>query len=86
MVAPDGEVVDFRMRCKETKLSTVRAFQSVGFETIASGDSFNDLAMIQASKAGFLFRAPESIKEQYPEIPACESYDELLALIKGAMV
>ena len=62
VVAPDGEVVDFRLRCKETKLSTVRAFQSVGFETIASGDSFNDLAMIQASKAGFLFRAPESIK------------------------
>lgn len=84
VVAPDGMVTDFRLRCKETKLSTVRAFQSVGFETIASGDSFNDLAMIQASKAGFLFRAPESIKAQYPEIPACETYDELLALIKAA--
>ncbi len=86
VVAPDGTVTDFRMRCRETKLATVRAFQSVGYETIASGDSFNDLAMIQASKAGFLFRAPESIKTQYPEIPACESYDELLSLIKAAMV
>ncbi len=86
VVAPDGTVTDFRLRCSETKLSTVRAFQSVGFETIASGDSFNDLGMIRASRAGFLFRAPESILAQYPEIPACESYDELLALIKGAMV
>ncbi len=85
VVAPDGMVMDFHMRCKETKLSTVRAFQNVGFETIASGDSFNDLAMIQASKAGFLFRAPESIIQQYPQFPACESYDELLSLIKGAM-
>ena len=70
VVAPDGEVTDFRLRCQQTKLSTVRAFQSVGFDTIAAGDSFNDLAMIQASKAGFLFRAPESIKAQHPEIPA----------------
>ncbi|MBQ9687274.1 MAG: bifunctional phosphoserine phosphatase/homoserine phosphotransferase ThrH [Oscillospiraceae bacterium] len=85
VIDSDGMVTDFRLRCKETKLSTVRAFQSVGYETIASGDSFNDLAMIQASKAGFLFRAPESIRRQHPEIPACESYDELLALIKGAM-
>ena len=85
VVAPSGEVTDFRLRCQQTKLSTVRAFQSVGFDTIAAGDSFNDLAMIQASKAGFLFRAPESIKQQYPEIPSCESFDELLALIKGAM-
>ena len=85
VVAPSGEVTDFRLRCKETKLSTVRAFQSVGFETIASGDSFNDLAMIRASKAGFLFRAPESIKAQNPDIPACEEYDELLRLIKSAM-
>ena len=84
VVAPDGEVVDFRMRCRETKLSTVRAFQSVGFDTIAAGDSFNDLAMIQASRAGFLFRAPESIKARYPDIPACEEYGELLALIRGA--
>ncbi len=86
VVASDGEVTDFRLRCKETKLSTVRAFQSVGYETIAAGDSFNDLAMIQASKAGFLFRAPESIKAQYPGIPSCEEYDDLLRLIKGAMV
>ncbi len=85
VVAPDGEVVDFRMRCRETKLSTVRAFQSVGYDTIAAGDSFNDLAMIQASKAGFLFRAPDSIKAQYPAIPACEDYGELLRLIKDAM-
>ena len=85
VVAPSGEVTDFRLRCQQTKLSTVRAFQSVGYETIASGDSFNDLAMIQASKAGFLFRAPESIKAQYPDIPACDEYDELLRLIKAAM-
>ena len=81
----DGMVADFRMRCENTKLSTVRAFQSVGFDTIAAGDSFNDLAMIQASRAGFLFRAPESIKAQYPHIPACEDYDELLKHIKAAM-
>lgn len=86
VVAPNGEVTDYRLRCEQTKLSTVRAFQSVGYETIASGDSFNDLAMIRASKAGFLFRAPESIKAQYPDIPACEEYDELLRLIKAAMV
>ena len=86
VVAPSGEVTDFRLRCQQTKLSTVRAFQSVGYETIASGDSFNDLAMIQASKAGFLFRAPETIKAQYPEIPAVDEYDDLLKLIKPAMV
>ena len=85
IVAPDGEITGYKLRCEQTKLTTVRAFQSCGFETIASGDSFNDLAMIQASKAGFLFRAPESIKRDYPEIPACETYGELLALIKGAM-
>ena len=84
VVAPDGEVTDFRLRCKETKLSTVRALQSVGFETIAAGDSFNDLAMIQASRAGFLFRAPESIRAQHPDISACEDYDDLLKLIRAA--
>ena len=86
IVAPDGEITGYKLRCEKTKLTTVRALQSCGFETIASGDSFNDLAMIQASKAGFLFRAPESIKKDYPEIPACETYDELMAHIKAAMV
>ena len=85
IVAPNGEITGYKLRCEHTKLTTVRAFQSCGFDTIASGDSFNDLAMIQASKAGFLFRAPENIKRDYPEIPSCETYDELLALIRGAM-
>lgn len=84
-VAPDGRISGYRLRCDKTKLTTVRALQSCGFETIASGDSFNDLAMIRASKAGFLFRAPESIKKDYPDIPACDTYDELMKLIKGAM-
>ena len=85
VAAPDGSIIDYKLRCKNTKLSTVRAFQSIGYETIAAGDSFNDLAMIQASKAGFLFRSTETIKRDHPELPACESYDELLALIQGAM-
>ena len=85
IVAEDGEITGYKLRCRNTKLTTVRALQSCGFETIASGDSFNDLAMIQASRAGFLFRAPESIRAEHPEIPACETYDELMALIKGAM-
>ena len=85
VVAPSGEVTDFRLRCQQTKLSTVRAFQSVGYETIASGDSFNDLAMIQASRAGFLFRAPESIRAEHPEIPACETYDELMKEIVAGL-
>ena len=85
-VAPDGKITGYKLRCDKTKLTTVKALQSCGFETIASGDSFNDLAMIQASSAGFLFRAPDSIKADYPDIPACETYDELMALIKGAMV
>ena len=84
-VAPDGRITGYKLRCDKTKLTTVRALQSCGFETIASGDSFNDLAMIQASKAGFLFRAPESIRRDYPDVPACDTYDELMALIKGAM-
>ena len=84
-VGRDGEITGYRLRCKHTKLTTVRAFQSCGFDTIASGDSFNDLAMIQASKAGFLFRAPESIRRDHPDIPACDTYDELMALIKAAM-
>ena len=81
----NGMIVDSRLRCPQTKLTTVKALQSCGFDTIASGDSFNDLAMIRASKAGFLFRSPEKIREDNPDIPACEEYDELLALIRGAM-
>jgi len=84
-VGPDGMITDYRIRVEKSKLSTVRALQSVGFETIAAGDSFNDLGMIQASKAGFLFRSTEQIKKDHPELPACETYDELLALIRGAL-
>ena len=80
-----GMITGYRLRCPQTKLTTVKALQSCGFDTIASGDSFNDLAMIRASKAGFLFRSPEKIQQDNPDIPACEEYDELLALIKGAM-
>jgi len=85
VVAPDGSISDYRLRCENTKLTTVRALQSAGFETIAAGDSFNDLAMIRASSAGFLFRSTDSIKADNPDLPACEEYAELLALIKGAM-
>ena len=84
-VAPDGELTGFKMRCENSKLTTVKALQSIGYETIASGDSHNDLAMIQASKAGFLFRSTEQIKKDYPELPAFESYDDLLAAIKKAL-
>ena len=84
-VAPDGEITGFKMRCENSKLTTVKALQSIGYETIASGDSHNDLAMIQASKAGFLFRSTEKIKADYPEIPAYEEYDELLKAIRNAM-
>ena len=82
VVGDNGEIVDYRMRCDKSKLTTVKALQSIGFDTIASGDSFNDIGMIQASKAGFLFKSPASIRKQYPEIPAFEEYDELLAAIK----
>lgn len=81
-VAPSGEITGFRMRIQDSKLSTVRAFQSIGYDTIASGDSYNDLDMIKASKAGFLFRSTEQIKADYPQFPAFERYDELLAAIK----
>ena len=84
-VGPDGMITGYRIRVEKSKLSTVKALQSVGFETIAAGDSFNDLGMIQASKAGFLFRSTEQIKKDHPELPACETYDELLALIRGAL-
>ena len=82
VVSENGEITDFKMRCEKSKYTTVKALQSCGFETIASGDSHNDLAMIEASKAGFLFRTTEEIKAEYPQIPAYETYDELLEAIK----
>ena len=84
-VAENGEITGYKMRCEKSKYTTVKALQSIGYETIASGDSFNDLGMIQASKAGFLFKSTEQIKKDYPQIPAYEEYDELLAAIKGAI-
>ncbi len=85
-VAEDGTITGFKMRCEKSKLTTVKALQSIGYDTIASGDSFNDLGMIEASKAGFLFRSTEQIKNDYPQYPAYETYAELLAAIKNAMV
>jgi len=85
-VSESGEVTGFRMRVENSKYSTVRALQSIGYDTIASGDSYNDLGMIKASKAGFLFRSTDRIKADNPEIPAFETYDELLAAIRNAMV
>ncbi len=84
-VAPDGEITGFKMRVENSKLTTVKALQSIGYETIASGDSHNDLAMIRASKSGFLFRSTEQIKADNPDLPAYETYDELMAAIKRAM-
>ena len=84
-VAEDGTITGFTMRCEKSKYTTVRALQSCGFETIASGDSFNDLGMIEASKAGFLFRTTDAIKADYPQYPAFEEYDELLDAIKKAL-
>ena len=84
-VAPDGAITGFCMRCEQSKLTTVKALQSIGFETIAAGDSFNDLGMIQASKAGFLFKSTEQIKADYPELPAYEEFGDLLAAIKAAL-
>lgn len=81
----DGKITGYKLRCEKGKLATVRALQSVGFETIAAGDSFNDLAMIQASKAGFLFKSTEQIVNDHPNIPAYTEYDELLGAIKNAM-
>ena len=81
-VAPDGEITGFKMRCEKSKYTTVKALQSIGYDTIASGDSHNDLGMIQASKAGFLFKSTDAIKSEYPEIPAYETYDELYDAIK----
>ena len=84
-VAEDGEITGFKMRIDNSKLTTVKALQSIGYQTIASGDSHNDLGMIKASKAGFLFRSTEEIKKEYPELPAFETYDELMDAIKKAL-
>ena len=83
--APDGAITGYRMRCPQSKLTTVKALQSMGYETIASGDSFNDLGMIQASKAGFLFKSTQAIRADHPELPAFEEFGELLEAIKGAI-
>ena len=85
IASPEGEITGYRMRCEHTKLTTVRSLQSCGFETIASGDSFNDLEMIRASKAGFLFRSTEAIRADNPDIPAFETYAELLGGVRRAM-
>ena len=84
VVAEDGEITDYKMRVENSTLTTVRALQSIGFETVASGDSYNDLGMILAGKSGFLFRTTEQIKADYPQIPALETYEELLNALKEA--
>ena len=84
-VAPDGEITGYKMRVKDSKLTTVRALQSIGYETIAAGDSHNDLGMIQAGKAGFLFRTTEQIRKDYSHIPAFETYEELLEAVRKAI-
>ena len=84
-VAETGEITGYRMRCEKSKLTTVKALQAMGYDTIAAGDSFNDLAMIQASKAGFLFKSTQAIKAEHPELPAFEEFDDLLNAIKGAL-
>ena len=84
-VAASGEITGYKMRCEKSKLTTVKALQSIGFDTIAAGDSFNDLGMIQASKAGFLFKSTEQIKKDYPQIPAYEEFGDLLSAIKAAL-
>lgn len=84
-VSESGEITGYKMRCEKSKLTTVKALQSIGYDTIASGDSFNDLGMIKASKAGFLFKSTEQIKKDYPEYPAFDEYSELLAAIKKVL-
>lgn len=84
-VNESGEITGYKMRCEKSKLTTVKALQSCGFDTIAAGDSFNDLGMILNSKAGFLFKSTEKIKKDYPQVPAFEEYGELLAAIKAAL-
>lgn len=83
-VAENGEITGYRMRVEKSKYTTVKALQSIGYDTIASGDSYNDMGMIQASKAGFLFKSPKSIQEQFPQVPAYDTYEELLDAIKAA--
>ncbi len=85
VVGENGEITDFKMRCEKSEYTTVKALQSIGYDTIASGDSHNDLGMIQASKAGFLFKSTDAIKAEYPEIPAYETYDELYDAIMKAI-
>lgn len=84
-IAENGEITGFKMRCEKSKLTTVRALQSIGYETIAAGDSYNDMGMIQASKAGFLFKSTDKIKADHPELPAYEEFDDLLRAIKSAL-
>ena len=84
-VGPDGAITGYQMRCEKSKLTTVKALQSCGFDTIAAGDSFNDLGMIQASKAGFLFKSTDAIKAAHPELPAFEEFDELLSAIEAVL-
>ncbi len=84
-VSEDGKIIGYKMRCEKSKLTTVKALQSCGFDTIAAGDSFNDLGMIKASKAGFLFKSTEQIKKDYPELPAFDEYGDLLSAIKAAL-
>ena len=84
-VAENGEITGYKMRVEQSKLTTVKALQSIGYETIASGDSYNDLGMIQASKAGFLFKSTEKIKADHPELPAYEEFADLLAAVKAAL-
>jgi len=85
IIDEEGYIADIRMRCEHSKLTTVRGLQSIGFDTIAAGDSYNDLEMIEASKAGFLFRSTDQIRKDYPQYPAFEDYDEFLAAIKAAL-
>jgi len=84
-VGADGEITGYRMRCEKSKLTTVKALQSIGFTTIAAGDSHNDLGMIRASRAGFLFKSTDSIKAENPDLPAFETYDELMAALKEVL-
>ncbi len=84
-VAPGGEITGYQMRCERSKLTTVKALQSIGYQTIAAGDSYNDLGMIQASKAGFLFKSTDKIRAEHPEVPAYEEFPQLLAAIRAAM-